>query len=92
MISIRFMHSAFLYYPCHAVLVAFPACSVVACIFPFVSLYTTIVSVPRFRKCFIKSLFRSLGTFDFFYHACKRTNRFSQYSIFFIFLKIFDKL
>ena len=88
MISIRFMYSTFLHSPsCHPVLVVSQRALLLHAF--FLSLLPTppLLVLVGFENILSS---RSLGTFKFFYYACKMTDRFCQYFLFFIFLKIFD--
>ena len=87
-ILMRFMQSSFLHSPsCHTVL-GFSQRALLLHAFFLSFLSTPPLLVLLGFENILSSRF--LGTFEFFYYACKMTDRFYRYSIFFIFLKIFD--
>ena len=82
-ILMRFMQSPFPHSPsCHAVL-GFSQRALLLHAF-FLSFLSTppLLVLLNFENILSS---RSLGTFEFFYYACKMTDRFYRYSIFFSF-------
>ena len=80
MIFMRFIHSPFLHSPsCHAVLVVSQRALLLHAFFLSFLSTPPLLVLLGFENILSS---RSLGTFEFFYYACKMTDRFYQYSLF----------